>query len=179
MNYKNIFYLTIALFLTSCGDDENTASLEDNIAGSWALVTTYEGLMFESPGGITASMVQSAWDNNQSPTLINTTVENLPDNLFIDTAANSLTWDSSEDCQGVGCDTIYILDGNNFTIADFNNDPQRGSFAFSSSGDMEYLQLDFETMFEGYIDDYDPNETDTELQGLIYEVVRQNYQRPR
>ena len=44
---------------------------------------------------------------------------------------------------------------------------------------MEYLQLDFETMFEGYIDDYDPNETDTELQGLIYEVVRRNYQRPR
>ena len=178
MNYKNIFYLTIALFLTSCGDDENTASLEDNIAGSWAMVGSYEGIMFESPSGITASMVQSAWDNNQPPTLINRTVENLPDNLFIDTAANSLTWASEEDCQGAGCDTIYILNGNSFTFADNDNDPQRGSFTFSSSGDMEYLQLEYETIYEEYISYLDPN-VDPDFEGLVYGAVRHNYQRPR
>ena len=175
MNYKNIFYLTIALFLTSCGDDENTASLEDNIAGSWAMVGTYEGIMFESPSGITASMVQSAWDNNQPPTLINTTVENLPDNLFIDTAANSLTW-ASDDCEG--CDVIYILNGNSLTFADNDNDPQRGSFTFSSSGDMEYLQLEYETIYEEYISYLDPN-VDPDFEGLVYGAVRHNYQRPR
>jgi len=171
MNYKNIFYLTIALFLTSCGDDENTASLEENIAGSWAEVAFYDA-EFAEGGGITRSMVQSAWDNNQPPTLINRTVEVGPDVMYIDTVAKTLSWESDEDCTGE-CDLIYTLNGKNFTL---NNDSgefgQRGSFSFSSSGDMEYLQLDYEWIEEEDVegDGYDE---------LIYFVIRMNYQRPR
>ena len=173
MNYKNIFYLTIALFLTSCGDDENKASLEDNIAGSWAEVAFYDAEFVEGDG-ITRSMVQSAWDNNQPPTLINRTVEVGPDVMYIDTVAKTLSWDSDDDCIGDCDDLIYTLNGNNFTLNldstfQFN---QRGSFAFSSSGDIEYLQFDFELL----------QEDDVEGDGykeLRYLVTRMNYQRPR